>query len=92
MLRVFVFSRKLVDYRTESFRAESLLIVPDVLSPIMRVESEELLMDDELEELSVTVVDDSLVSVLVLEQAVARAIIERRKNADFAMFVYVKIS
>lgn len=85
-----MFLRESIDYLIESFRVESLLIVPDVLSPIMRVESEELLMLDEV--LSVTVVDDSFVSVLVLEQAVAKAIIERKKNADFAMFVYVKIS
>ena len=43
--------------------------------------------DDIVELESVTVVDDSVDSVLVLEQAVASAIKERRKNADLAMIV-----
>lgn len=50
----------------------------------MLVESEEVPI---VEVLSITVVEDSLVSVLVLEQAVAKAIIESRKKADFAMDV-----
>lgn len=59
-----------------------------VVSLIIFVESliivvESLIMDVE----SVTIADDSVVSVFVLEQAVAKAIIESRKNADFAMFV-----
>lgn len=53
-------------------------------SRIMLVESEEVPI---VEVLSITVVEDSLVSVLVLEQAVAKAIIESRKKADFAMDV-----
>jgi hypothetical protein len=53
----------------------------EVESVVILVES--LIMDVE----SVTVVDVSVDSVLVLEQAVANAIIESRKNADFAMFV-----
>ncbi len=53
-------------------------------SRIMLVESEEVPI---VEVLSITVVEDSLVSVLVLEQAVAKAIIESRKKADFAMGV-----
>lgn len=40
-----------------------------------------------VEVLSVTVAVDSLVSVFVLEQAVAKANIESRKNADFTMDV-----
>ncbi|GAB3946910.1 hypothetical protein GCM10028805_18220 [Spirosoma harenae] len=40
-----------------------------------------------VDEESVTVVDVSVVSVFVLEQAVAKANIERRKKADFAMSV-----
>ena len=52
----------------------------DVLSPAIFVESV-LIVEVE----SVTVVADSVVSVLVLEQAVAKAITDRRKNADFTM-------
>ena len=57
----------------------------DVVSPAIFVESVPivLIVDEE----SVTVVADSVVSVLVLEQAVANAIIERRKNADFTMII-----
>ena len=54
--------------------------IVDVLSPVMLVESV-LIVEVE----SVTVVADSVVSVFVLEQAVAKAIIDRRKNADFTM-------
>jgi hypothetical protein len=54
--------------------------IVDVLSPAVVVESV-LIVEVE----SVTVVADSVVSVLVLEQAVAKAIIDRRKNADFTM-------
>ncbi|MFD2933319.1 hypothetical protein [Spirosoma flavum] len=50
-------------------------------SPAILVES--LIIDV----VSVTVVDDSVDSVFVLEQAVAKAIIERKKNADFAMLM-----
>ena len=57
------------------------LVMVDVESPAIFVES--LIIEVE----SVTVVDVSVDSVLVLEQAVAKAIIESRKNADFAMFV-----
>ena len=60
------------------------LFVPDVLLPIVPVESDELPIVDEL---SVTVVDDSFVSVFVLVQAVAKAIIESRKKADFTMSI-----
>ncbi|RAI78378.1 hypothetical protein HMF3257_08040 [Spirosoma telluris] len=61
----------------ESFFVVSLIIV-DVESPAIFVESVVIVE-------SVTVVDVSVVSVLVLEQAVAKAIIERRKKADFTM-------
>ncbi len=64
----------------ESFLVVSLVMV-DVESPAVLVES--LIIDVE----SVTVVDDSVDSVFELEQAVAKAIIERRKNADFAMLM-----
>ncbi len=67
----------------------SLLIVDELLSPIILVESEELLM---VEVLSVTVAVVLVDSVLVLEQAVAKAIIESRKKADFAMLECVKLS
>ena len=56
--------------------------IVDVLSPVMLVESV-LIVEVE----SVTVVADSVVSVFVLEQAVAKAIIDRRKNADFTMII-----
>lgn len=78
-----------IDYLIESLRAVSLLIVDELLSPIILVESEELLM---VEVLSVTVVVELVDSVLVLEQAVAKAIIESRKKADFAMLQCVKLS
>lgn len=74
---------KLSTYRVESLRAVSLDIV-DEESLIILVESEDVPI---VEVLSITVVEDSLVSVLVLEQAVAKAIIESRKKADFAMGV-----
>ncbi|GAB3989894.1 hypothetical protein GCM10028807_15820 [Spirosoma daeguense] len=54
--------------------AESLVVVESVL--MVAVES-------------VTVVVVSVVSVLVLEQAVAKAIIARRKNADFAIIIKI---
>lgn len=54
--------------------------IVDVLSPAIFVESV-LIVEVE----SVTVVADSVVSVFVLEQAVAKVIIDRRKNADFTM-------
>lgn len=78
-----------IDYLIESLRAVSLLIVDELLSPIILVESEELLM---VEVLSVTVAVVLVDSVLVLEQAVAKAIIESRKKADFAMLECVKLS
>ena len=56
--------------------------IVDVLSPPIFVESV-LIVEVE----SVTVVADSVVSVFVLEQAVAKAIIDRRKNADFTMII-----
>jgi hypothetical protein len=68
------------DYLIESFLVVSLIMV-DVESPAI-VESV-LMVEDE----SVTVVDVSVVSVLVLEQAVAKAIIDRTKNADFTIIV-----
>jgi hypothetical protein len=55
------------------------LVIVDVESPVVLVES--LIVD----ELSDTDVADVVDSVFELEQAVARAIIERRKNADFTM-------
>jgi hypothetical protein len=58
----------------------SVLIVADVVSLIVLVESE--LMVEVLSD-TVVVVD----SVFVLEQAVAKAIIDSRKNADFAMCI-----
>ena len=72
------------DYLIESLLAVSLVMV-DEESLIIFVESDDIVLIVEL--LSVTVVADSVVSVFVLEQAVAKAIIERRKNADFAMFL-----
>ncbi|MBD2752950.1 hypothetical protein IC230_08625 [Spirosoma sp. BT704] len=67
----------------ESFFVVSVDMV-DVVSPVavVLVESVEVLM---VEVLSDTVVDVD--SVLLLEQAVAKAIIESRKKADFAMFI-----
>lgn len=70
------------DYLIESFLVVSVDIV-DALSLVMLVESEDM-----VEVLSDTVVvEDSVDSVLVLEQAVAKANIESRKNADFAMCI-----
>lgn len=66
------------NYLIESFFVVSLIMV-DVESPVVLVES--LIIDV----LSDTVVVDVVDSVFVLEQAVAKAIIDRRKNADFAM-------
>jgi hypothetical protein len=63
----------------ESFFVVSVAIVESL--DIVDVES-----DDMVELESVTVVDDSVDSVLVLEQAVVRASRESRKKADFAMF------
>ncbi|WP_240625654.1 hypothetical protein [Spirosoma pollinicola] len=64
----------------ESFLVVSVVMV-DVESPAILVVS--LI----IEVVSVTVVDDVVDSVFVLEQAVAKAIIERKKNADFAMLM-----
>jgi hypothetical protein len=61
----------------------SLIIVDDESVDIF-VESVDMVL---IELLSETAVVDSVVSVFELEQAVARAIIERRKNADFAIFL-----
>jgi hypothetical protein len=66
------------DYLMESFFVVSLVIV-EVESPIVLVES--LIIDV----LSETVVVDVVDSVFELEQAVAKAIIDRKKKADFAM-------
>ncbi|WP_020600652.1 hypothetical protein [Spirosoma panaciterrae] len=66
-------------YLIESFFVVSVAIVDDE-SVDMLVESEVIDVESE------TVVVDSVVSVLVLEQAVANASIESRKNADLAMF------
>ncbi|GAB3720704.1 hypothetical protein GCM10028816_06900 [Spirosoma lituiforme] len=66
------------DYLIESFFVVSLIMV-DVESLIVVVES------PIVDALSDTVVADVVDSVFVLEQAVARAIIDSRKNADFAM-------
>ena len=66
------------DYLIESFFVVSLIIV-DEESVVILVES--LIIDV----LSDTVVVDVVDSVLELEQAVAKAIIDRKKNADFAM-------
>lgn len=62
----------------ESFFVVSLVIV-DVESLVVLVES--LIIDV----LSDTVVVEVVDSVFELEQAVAKAIIDRKKNADFAM-------
>lgn len=79
MMRVFVIIRVTKkDYLIESFLVVSLVIV-DVESPVVLVES--LI----IEVLSDTVVVDVVDSVFELEQAVAKAIIDRNKNADFAM-------
>ena len=72
------------NYLIESFLVVSLVMV-DVESPAIFVES--LIIEVE----SVTVVDVSVDSVLVLEQAVAKAIIESRRNADFAIFVEIEV-
>ncbi|WP_461070272.1 hypothetical protein [Spirosoma horti] len=66
------------DYLIESFFVVSLIIV-DEESLIILVES--LIIDV----LSDTVVVDVVDSVFELEQAVAKAIIDRKKKADFAM-------
>jgi len=66
----------------ESFFAVSLIIVDDESVAIVAVVSVLI-----VELLSVTVVADSVVSVLVLEHAVAKAIIERKKKADFTMLL-----
>lgn len=66
------------DYLIESFFVVSLIMV-DEESVVILVES--LIIDV----LSDTVVVDVVDSVLELEQAVAKAIIDRKKNADFAM-------
>ena len=66
----------------ESFFVVSVAIVESL--DMVDVDAES---DDTVELESVTVVDDSVDSVLVLEQAVASAIKERRKNADLAMIV-----
>ena len=68
------------DYLIESRRAVSLLIVE--LESLFIVEDESLFI---IEVESVTDADVSVVSVFVLEQAVAKAIIAKTKNADFAM-------
>ena len=69
-----------------SFLVVSLIILVESL--IILVESvilvEELFIIDVV---SVTVVDDSVDSFFVLEQAVASAITESRKKADFFMVV-----
>jgi hypothetical protein len=59
--------------------AESLIMVAE--SPIVVLES--LI----IEVVSVTVVDDSVDSFFVLEQAVASAITDSKKKADFFMVV-----
>lgn len=69
------------DYLIESFFVVSVDMV-DVVSLIVLVESVVVLMVDVLSD---TVVDVD--SVLLLEQAEAKAIIESRKKADFAMFI-----
>ena len=66
------------DYLIESFFVVSLIMVEEE-SVVIFVES--LIIDV----LSDTVVVDVVDSVFELEQAVAKAIIDRRKNADFAM-------
>ena len=73
-------NEKEIDYLIESFLVVSVIMV-DVESPAILVVS--LI----IEVVSVTVVDDVVDSVFVLEQAVAKAIIERKKNADFAMLM-----
>ncbi|GAB3782779.1 hypothetical protein GCM10028818_39350 [Spirosoma horti] len=79
MLRGFVSIRRMKrDYLIESFFVVSLIIV-DEESLIILVES--LIIDV----LSDTVVVDVVDSVFELEQAVAKAIIDRKKKADFAM-------
>ncbi len=62
-----------------SFMVVSLIIVVESL--IMVVESLIIAV------VSVTVAADSVDSVFVLEQAVASAITDRKKNADFFMVV-----
>ena len=62
-----------------SFMVVSLIILVESL--IMVVESLIIAV------VSVTVVDDSVDSVFVLEQAVASAITDSKKNADFFMVV-----
>ncbi|NEU69934.1 hypothetical protein GK091_23845 [Spirosoma agri] len=66
----------------ESFLVVSVAIVESL--DMVDIEDES---DDMVELESVTVVDDSVDSVLVLEQAVASAIKESRKNADLAIIV-----
>ncbi|GAB4015824.1 hypothetical protein [Spirosoma koreense] len=71
-----------VDYLIESFFVVSVDIVEDESLDMVEDESVDMVEDE-----SVTAVVDSVVSVFVLEQAVASARMERKKNADFAMFV-----
>lgn len=74
-------AKPLINYLIESRRAESLIMV-ELESPFIIVELESLFI---IEVESVIEVEVSVVSVLVLEQAEAKAIIARTKNADFTM-------
>lgn len=75
------------DYRSESRRVVSVLIV-DVES-VLIVDVESVDMVDMVEVLSTTVADVSVVSVLVLEQAVVNAISDSIRKANLVMFVGV---
>lgn len=63
----------------------SVLIV-DVES-VLIVDVESVLIVDVVDEESTTVADESVVSVLLLEQAVVSAISDSIRKANFAMFV-----
>lgn len=68
---------------------ESLFVVSVVI--VVSVDMVDAESDDIVVE-SVTVVDDSVDSVFVLEQAVVRAIIESRKNAYLAtIFIELRL-
>ena len=78
MRRVFVFLVGREDYRIESRRVVSLVIVD--------VESVDIV--DIVDVVSTAVVDEFVVSVFVLEQAVVSAISDSIRKANLAMFVY----
>lgn len=70
-----------------TYLIESLFVVSLVAeSPAIWVEVESVALIEDIDEVeSVTVVEVSFDSVLLLEQAVASTIIDKKKKADFAM-------